>query len=75
MSKGTITAVSLTGTRWSLAAYVQPERTLKACAFCKDKKNQDVKKDALLLKLALLPGRIFTVTCSEPFRTCLGCAA
>lgn len=65
----------LTGTRWSLAAYVQSERTLKACGFCKDKKLQDVRKDALILKLALLPDRIFNVTCSEPFRICLGCAA
>lgn len=37
MSKGTIPAVSL-------AAYVQSERTLKACGFCKDKKLQDVRK-------------------------------
>lgn len=47
----------------------------KACGFCKDKKLQDVRKDAFILKLALLPDRIFTVTCSEPFRTCLGWAA
>lgn len=75
MSKGTIAAVSLTGTHWSLASYVQSERTLKACGFCKDKKLQDVSKGALLLKLAFLLDRIFTVTCSDPVRRCLGCRA
>lgn len=64
----------LTGAHCSLAAYVQSERMLKACGFCKDKKLQDVRKGALLLKLAL-PDRIFTVTCSDPFRRCLRCAA
>lgn len=69
MPKGTVAAVSLSGTRCSLAAYVQSERTLKPCGFCKNKKNlQDIRKDARLLKLTRLPDRIFTVTCSEPDR-------